>query len=123
MLGRCLQPFELARDPAGQQRPNDHRTPSSDDEQSLVLVELCYRVSCSAGFDINQFASGGALDDRVNDAFCQLLESGPKPSVAAIEVRVSLKLMPSEPNTNHNADANRKTQLQQSPACPPAPLL
>ena len=42
----------------------------------------------SAGFDINQFASGGALDDRVNDAFCQLLESGPKPSVAAIEVRL-----------------------------------
>ena len=42
----------------------------------------------SAGFDINQFAkaSGGSgLDDTVNDALCELVESGPKPTVAAIE--------------------------------------
>jgi len=38
----------------------------------------------SAGFDINEFASGNALDDRVNDAFCELVESGPKPAVAAV---------------------------------------
>lgn len=38
----------------------------------------------SAGFDIKEFAKGGPLDDRVNEAFCKLLESGPKPSVAAV---------------------------------------
>lgn len=43
-----------------------------------------------AGFDINQFVSaspgsGGGIDGRINDAFCELLESGPKPTVAAIE--------------------------------------
>lgn len=38
----------------------------------------------SAGFDINEFASGNALDDRVNEAFCTLVESGPKPAVAAV---------------------------------------
>ena len=38
----------------------------------------------SAGFDINEFASGNALDDRVNEAFCRLVEFGPKPVVAAV---------------------------------------
>lgn len=38
----------------------------------------------SAGFDINEFASGNALDDRVNEAFCELVESGSKPAVAAV---------------------------------------
>ena len=41
----------------------------------------------SAGFDINQFAKsggGGGIDNRINDAFCELLESGAKPTVAAV---------------------------------------
>jgi len=32
-----------------------------------------------AGFDINQFvqaSGGGGIDDRINDAFCDLVESG-----------------------------------------------
>ena len=40
----------------------------------------------SAGFDINLFATGGVLDDRVSGAFSELLEAGPKPSVAAVQV-------------------------------------
>jgi enoyl-CoA hydratase/3-hydroxyacyl-CoA dehydrogenase len=42
----------------------------------------------SAGFDIAQFMSksgGGGIDRSINQAFCDLLESGPKPTVAAIE--------------------------------------
>jgi enoyl-CoA hydratase/3-hydroxyacyl-CoA dehydrogenase len=43
----------------------------------------------SAGFDIAQFAAGdgsggGGIDHSINDAFCSLLEGGPKPTVAAI---------------------------------------
>lgn len=41
----------------------------------------------SAGFDIAQFASssgGGGIDHSINAAFCELLEDGPKPTVAAI---------------------------------------
>lgn len=40
------------------------------------------------GFDINQFqqqSGGGGIDNTINDAICQYLESGPKPSVAAIQ--------------------------------------
>ena len=42
----------------------------------------------SAGFDIAQFMSksgGGGIDRSINQAFCDLLESGPKPTVAAIQ--------------------------------------
>jgi len=35
--------------------------------------------------------SGGGLDPKINDAFCALLESGPKPTVAAIQVGLKLK--------------------------------
>ena len=39
-----------------------------------------------AGFDINQFVSGGGgLDGDVNDMLCNLVEAGPKPTVAAIK--------------------------------------
>lgn len=38
-----------------------------------------------AGFDISQFAKGAGLDQDVNRLICDLLESGPKPTVAAIE--------------------------------------
>ncbi|KAG2485502.1 hypothetical protein HYH03_015775 [Edaphochlamys debaryana] len=42
------------------------------------------------GFDINQFqnpdqGSGGGIDNSINEAICKYLESGPKPSVAAIQ--------------------------------------
>mmetsp|Transcript_29048 Transcript_29048/g.78230 ORF Transcript_29048/g.78230 Transcript_29048/m.78230 type:complete len:724 (+) Transcript_29048:54-2225(+) len=44
----------------------------------------------SPGFDINQFkkqsgSGGGGLDSKINDAFNAYLESGPKPTVAAIQ--------------------------------------
>lgn len=52
--------------------------------RAIVLTGAGGRFS--AGFDINMFASGGALDDRVSGAFSQLLEGGPKPSVAAVQV-------------------------------------
>ncbi|KAL3160104.1 hypothetical protein ABBQ32_010882 [Trebouxia sp. C0010 RCD-2024] len=42
----------------------------------------------SAGFDIQQFltqSGGGGIDSKINAAFCELLESGPKPTVAAVE--------------------------------------
>ncbi|KAL6769994.1 ECH3 [Auxenochlorella protothecoides x Auxenochlorella symbiontica] len=42
-----------------------------------------------AGFDINQFQdksrSGGGIDMSINTAFVELVETGPKPTVAAIE--------------------------------------
>ncbi|EFN52227.1 hypothetical protein CHLNCDRAFT_59763 [Chlorella variabilis] len=41
-----------------------------------------------AGFDINQFvqsSGGGGIDAHINDAFCDLIESGPKPTVAAVQ--------------------------------------
>lgn len=41
-----------------------------------------------AGFDINQFlesSGGGGIDNRINEAFCDLVESGPKPTVAAVQ--------------------------------------
>eukprot|EP00951_Prasinocladus_malaysianus_P041749 scaffold496574_cov38-Prasinocladus_malaysianus.AAC.1 len=41
--------------------------------------------SFCAGFDINQFASGGGgVEDNVNEVLCKLVEAGPKPTVAAI---------------------------------------
>lgn len=41
----------------------------------------------SAGFDINQFVAssgGGGIDNQINDAICAALESGLKPTVAAV---------------------------------------
>ncbi len=51
-----------------------------------AIVVTGARNKFSAGFDINKFAEGGGggIDNRINDAFCELLESGPKPTVAAI---------------------------------------
>lgn len=55
------------------------------DVKAVVVVGA--RNKFSAGFDINKFAEagGGGIDSRINNAFCDLLESGPKPTVAAIE--------------------------------------
>jgi len=42
----------------------------------------------SAGFDINQFqnvSGGGGIDNRINESICDVLEAGPKPTVAAIQ--------------------------------------
>ena len=41
----------------------------------------------SPGFDIAQFknnSGGGGIDNTINDAICLVLESGPKPTVAAV---------------------------------------
>jgi enoyl-CoA hydratase/3-hydroxyacyl-CoA dehydrogenase len=43
-----------------------------------------------AGFDINQFQNpsagdGGGIDNKINDAICEVLEGGPKPTVAAVQ--------------------------------------
>lgn len=53
---------------------------------------LCARMLCAgrfcAGFDINQFvqaSGGGGIDDRINESFCDLIESGAKPTVAAVQ--------------------------------------
>lgn len=39
-----------------------------------------------AGFDISQFqkGGGGGIDNKINEAFCDVIESGPKPTVAAV---------------------------------------
>ncbi|KAI8110882.1 hypothetical protein M9434_004456 [Picochlorum sp. BPE23] len=57
-----------------------------DDVKAIVVTgdqgKFC------AGFDINQFiegGEGGGIDGRINDAFVNLLENGPKPSVAAVQ--------------------------------------
>lgn len=54
------------------------------DSQVKAIVIAGNEKAFSAGFDIKEFARGGPLDDRVNEAFCKLVESGPKPSVAAV---------------------------------------
>ncbi|CAL8463963.1 g3498 [Coccomyxa elongata] len=58
---------------------------SRQDVKAIVVTGAKGRFS--AGFDINQFAKsgGGGIDSRINDNFCALLESGPKPTVAAVE--------------------------------------
>ena len=56
---------------------------ASSQVKAIVITGAKNRFS--AGFDINQFASGAGLDNTVNDSLCELVESGPKPTVAAIE--------------------------------------
>ncbi len=56
---------------------------ASSEVKAIVINGAKQRFS--AGFDISQFASGGGLDDTVNANLCELVESGPKPTVAAIE--------------------------------------
>ncbi|CAL5226791.1 g9652 [Coccomyxa viridis] len=55
------------------------------DVKAIVVTGSNNRFS--AGFDIAEFAKssgGGGIDSRINDSFCSLLESGPKPTVAAV---------------------------------------
>ncbi|KAK9827372.1 hypothetical protein WJX81_002997 [Elliptochloris bilobata] len=59
---------------------------SRSDVKAIVVTGA--KGKFSAGFDINEFgkqAGGGGIDSTINDNFCELLESGPKPTVAAIE--------------------------------------
>jgi enoyl-CoA hydratase/carnithine racemase len=59
-----------------------------DDRVAGVVVTGAGK-NFSAGFDINQFQSssgGGGIDNSINDAICHVLEGGPKPTVAAIQV-------------------------------------
>lgn len=59
----------------------------SDSSVQAVVVTGANNVFC-AGFDINQFltqSGGGGIDDNINSSICKYLESGAKPTVAAID--------------------------------------
>jgi enoyl-CoA hydratase/3-hydroxyacyl-CoA dehydrogenase len=63
------------------------RRAHADPAVSAIVITGDGDRAFSAGFDIAQFASssgGGGIDSSINDAFCGLLEGGPKPTVAAI---------------------------------------
>lgn len=57
------------------------------DPRVKAIVVVGSGGAFSAGFDINMFreaGGGGGVDGRINDAICAALESGPKPTVAAV---------------------------------------
>lgn len=59
-----------------------------EDPRVKAVVVTGSGKNFSAGFDINQFqkqSGGGGIDSNINDAICELLEGGPKPTVAAIQ--------------------------------------
>ncbi|KAL4446209.1 hypothetical protein ABPG77_003016 [Micractinium sp. CCAP 211/92] len=65
---------------------NHARQAQADPHVRAIVVTGADGRFC-AGFDINQFqqsSGGGGIDNRINDAFCDLIESGPKPTVAAV---------------------------------------
>jgi enoyl-CoA hydratase/3-hydroxyacyl-CoA dehydrogenase len=60
-----------------------HNNPSV---QAIVVIGQ--GSNFCAGFDINQFVNssgGGGIDDSINTSICRFLESGPKPTVAAVQ--------------------------------------
>ncbi|GLI69386.1 hypothetical protein VaNZ11_013987, partial [Volvox africanus] len=61
-----------------------------DDQTVRAIVVTGANGNFCAGFDINQFqnpsaGSGGGIDNKINDAICEVLEGGPKPTVSAIQ--------------------------------------
>ena len=57
----------------------------SNPDVKAVVITGSNNTFC-AGFDINQFVSGGGgLDGNVNEMLCTMVEDGPKPTVAAIK--------------------------------------
>jgi len=63
------------------------RRAHADPAVAAIVITGSGDRAFSAGFDIAQFAAsdgGGGIDGSINAAFCALLESGPKPTVAAI---------------------------------------
>eukprot|EP00890_Picochlorum_soloecismus_P004308 jgi/Picsp_1/4879/NSC_02244-R1_glyoxysomal fatty acid beta-oxidation multifunctional protein mfp-a len=66
----------------------EHLMQSHARKDVKAIIVTGYGGKFCAGFDINQFQSGnggGGIDDRINNAFVELLENGPKPTVAAIQ--------------------------------------
>ncbi|GBF93062.1 hypothetical protein Rsub_05673 [Raphidocelis subcapitata] len=64
-----------------------HAAAAHADPSVRAIVVTGAGANFSAGFDINQFVSasgGGGIDGSINDAICAALESGPKPTVAAV---------------------------------------
>lgn len=57
------------------------------DSKVQAIVVAGANNNFSPGFDIQQFqkSGGGGIDNTINEAFCRVLEAGPKPTVAAIE--------------------------------------
>lgn len=65
------------------------RRAHADAAVSAIVVTGANGNFC-AGFDINQFqnpsaGAGGGIDNKINDAICEFLEGGSKPTVAAIQ--------------------------------------
>lgn len=59
----------------------------SDSRVVAIVVTGANNTFCP-GFDINQFQSksgGGGIDNNINESICKYLESGPKPTVAAVD--------------------------------------
>eukprot|EP00195_Chlamydomonas_chlamydogama_P011374 CAMPEP_0202900968 /NCGR_PEP_ID=MMETSP1392-20130828/12462_1 /ASSEMBLY_ACC=CAM_ASM_000868 /TAXON_ID=225041 /ORGANISM="Chlamydomonas chlamydogama, Strain SAG 11-48b" /LENGTH=718 /DNA_ID=CAMNT_0049587441 /DNA_START=176 /DNA_END=2332 /DNA_ORIENTATION=+ len=57
------------------------------DPRVKAIVVIGGNNNFSPGFDIQQFqnkSGGGGIDNQINDAICEVLEGGPKPTVAAI---------------------------------------
>ena len=84
---RCVTDFRISRFAVLRSLFTHVREAHASSQVKAIVINGS-KQRFSAGFDINQFAkaSGGSgLDDTVNDALCELVESGPKPTVAAIE--------------------------------------
>jgi len=65
----------------------DNLKRAHEDPRCKAIVVTGANNNFSPGFDIQQFknqSGGGGIDSSINDAFCTVLENGPKPTVAAI---------------------------------------
>lgn len=65
----------------------DNLKRAHEDPRCKAIVLIGAHNNFSPGFDIQQFknqSGGGGIDASINDAFCTVMENGPKPTVAAI---------------------------------------